>query len=253
MNMYSKTKSQNSTLLSFMLVLLASRRINQGSFVQQTTIPLIQLNNAGPGLGPNGGNATGGTGAGAGQSGRTDGTDDTNEPTDNYSDSQDEADANKQDNYGNTGSNTNDSGTGIGGTDYVGKTTGKTVDESMTDLVDAGSTTDILSSQDGATTSAQTTDAAVPENEDFIENMSGKPIKSGDIGSSNAGKDPSSEGGKYVETPRNADEPRRGTGSGSASNDRGERLDDIDSGTGSAQRGNQAGIDNRDEGIITDL
>jgi hypothetical protein len=186
----------------------------------------------------------GNAGSGSSQTGKTGGSDDfddANEPVDEFA-----SEGTQEENDDNNRITQNDP-------DAIGKMTGRTVDESVLDLTDGGTTGNMYSSSDGATTAGQVTtpsDAIESPQENY---GAGAVIKSGDIGSSNAGKDPSSPGGKYVEIPRKPGDRIPGTGSGSASNDRGERIEDIDSGTGSAQRGNQAGVDDPDEGTITDL
>lgn len=137
--------------------------------------------------------------------------------------------------------------------DAIGKMTGRTVDESVLDLTDGGTTGNMYSSADGATTAGQDTTPSEAIESPQENYGAGAVIKSGEIGSSNAGKDPSSPGGKYVEVPRKPGDRIPGTGSGAASNDKGDRIEDIESGTGAAQRGNQAGVDDPDEGTIIDL
>ncbi|QHT71074.1 hypothetical protein GXP67_32690 [Rhodocytophaga rosea] len=226
-----KTKHNNLFLTSVAMAALA--------YYKQT----IQANQGGPGNTSMDGNR-GSAGQGGNQTGNTGGSDDfddRNEPVNEFA-----SEGEQEENEDNKRITENDP-------DAIGKMTGRTVDESSLDLTDGGTTGNMYSSSDGATTAGQVTTPAEAIESPQENYGAGAVIKSGDIGSSNAGKDPSSPGGKYVEVHRKPGERIPGTGSGAASNDRGERIEDIDSGTGSAQRGNQAGVDDTDEGTIVDL
>lgn len=134
---------------------------------------------------------------------------------------------NEDSDYPDTGHTDTDTGTGTGGTDYVGKASGRNVDESIVgDVSGGGTTTGMYSTVGGATIGGVTTEQKAVSEEGDITDTHRSGI--GDTGAEAAKPDQSAKGG---------------TGTGAASNDRGARLDDIPTGTGSAQRGNQAGID----------
>jgi hypothetical protein len=112
----------------------------------------------------------------------------------------------------------------------------------VADTVSGGTTTGMYSTVGGATTGGVTTDDT---------NISGR-AEEGRAGDETiaAGKGrivtPETDG-KYPEP----DYTSGGTGSGAASNDRGANLHDIPTGTGSAARGNRAGVPDPNDGTIT--
>lgn len=139
-----------------------------------------------------------------------------------------------------------DTGTGAGGTDYVGQDTGNIVDDSLADTVAGG------------TTSGRTEVGA------SADNATGGDSGKGELGIT--GTNPERDDSEPTTPPAGpvsttlsgesatiSDEDRASgnTGSGSAMNDRGAWLDDIPTGTGSAQRGNRAGVGGEDQGKIT--
>jgi hypothetical protein len=242
MKTHLKNKHNNVLITGVTLAVLANYTRNKES-EPEAMFSAVQANQGGSGNTGRDGNR-GNSGIGGNQTGNTGGSDDfedRNEPNDQF-----ESEGEQEENEDNKRITQNDP-------DALGKMTGRTVDESVLDLTDGGTTANMYSSSDGATTAGQVTTSSEAIESPQENYGAGAVIKSGDIGSSNAGKDPSSPGGKYVEVPRKPGDRIPGTGSGSASNDRGERIEDIDSGTGSAQRGNQAGVDDPDEGTIIDL
>lgn len=138
-----------------------------------------------------------------------------------------------------------DTGTGTGGNDYVGQQTGNVVDDSIADTVAGG------------TTSGRTASGA------HADDATGGDLGKGELGNTGRiGGDSEAETqakGSPVsktlsgESATLSDEDRsagRTGGSGAYTNDNGSRLDDIPTGTGSAQRGNRAGMEDNDEGTI---
>jgi hypothetical protein len=139
-----------------------------------------------------------------------------------------------------------DTGSGAGGNDFVGQQTGNIVDDSIADTVAGG------------TTSGRTYVGA------HADDATGGASGAGDMGSSGIGRetedaDPSNATAGPVSTTLSGesatitDEDRAAGqtgGSGAFTNDRGAHLDDIPTGTGSAQRGNRAGMEDNDEGTI---
>lgn len=240
MKTHLKSKQYHLLLTGIALSLLALHKRNNAQTLLEPQLMDIEANQGESGnKGTDNGMGNSGTGGNqSGRSGNSGDFDDTDGPSNQIGSGSDESEDNNR-------INNNDP-------DVVGKMTGRNVDESVLDLTDGGTTANMYSSSDGATTSGQVTTPSEAVDSESENYGAGAVIKSGDIGSSNAGKDPSSPGGKYVEVPRKPTDRIPGTGSGAASNDRGERLHDIDSGTGSAQRGNQAGVDSPDEGTIID-
>jgi hypothetical protein len=138
-----------------------------------------------------------------------------------------------------------DTGTGTGDNDYIGRTTGNEVDDSIADTVAGG------------TTSGRTAAGASADNATGGDSGKGDLGTTGSIDHANQAEAPT-EGGPVSttlsgESATLSDEDRsagRTGGSGAYTNDDGSRLDDIPTGTGSAQRGNRAGMEDNDEGTI---
>lgn len=209
-----------------------------------TELPLIQLSNQTGNEGPTNSSGAGDNSgkAGAGKRGGDD---------DGFDDGFDEFNA----------ANDEDTGTGLGGSDYVGKATGNMIDDSVADTVSGGGTTGDKTSRVSGTTvggvigteaeiGGASTGGGIPK--------AGKAIKSGDIGASDAGKKPSGALGINDKSPKidiNEDDDLerkavdKGTGTGAAMNNI--NIADVDAGTGSAQRGNQAGVPDEDPGKIS--
>lgn len=139
-----------------------------------------------------------------------------------------------------------DTGTGAGGTDYVGQDTGNIVDNSIADTVAGGTAsgrTAVGASADNATggDSGKGELGITGTNPDRDDSEPTTP-PAGPVSTTLSGESA---------TVSDEDLAASGTGSGSAMNDRGARLHDIPAGTGSAQRGNRAGIGSDNEGKIT--
>lgn len=201
-------------------------------------LPSIQLSN-------NSGNGNGNSSAG-GNSGRA-GSGNTGGNDDDFDDFKTE--------------NNEDTGTGMGGSDYVGKATGNMIDDSIADTVSGGGTVgDKNSNVSGTTVGGITTDEAQLGNANSGSDTpkAGRAIKSGQPGASDAGKEPSGALGINDKSPKidiNEDDDQerksvdRGTGTGAAMNNLNEK--DVDAGTGSARRGNRAGMPDADTGTIS--
>ncbi|MDO1445160.1 hypothetical protein Q0590_02805 [Rhodocytophaga aerolata] len=157
--------------------------------------------------------------------------------------------------------NEEDTGTGMVGSDYVGKATGNMIDDSIADTVSGGGTVgEKTSDVSGTTVGGVTTSEAELGNANSGSDIpkAGKAIKSGEPGASDAGKEPSGALGINDKSPKTAiteddDQERkavdRGTGTGAAMNNLNE--EDADTGTGSARRGNRAGMPDEDSGTIS--
>ena len=172
--------------------------------------------------------------------GNDQGGDQRNDAEDNFDDQVNDL-ANEAGNGGRV-----DTGSGAGGNDFVCQQTGNIVDDSIADTVAGG------------TTSGRTYVGA------HADDATGGASGAGDLGSSGIGReteeaDPSNATAGPVSTTLSGesatitDEDRAAGqtgGSGAFTNDRGAHLDDIPTGTGSAQRGNRAGMEDNDEGTI---
>ncbi len=212
---------------------------------KESTFSGIQLsNNAGEGgSGSNNAGAGGNSGnAGAGRSGEDDGEFD--DGTDAFKAANDE-----------------DTGTGLGGSDYVGKATGNMIDDSIADTVTGGGTVGDKTSRVSGTTAGGIMGVETEIGGASIGGdtpKAGRAIKSGDIGASDAGKKPSGALGINDKSPKieiNEDDDLerkavdKGTGTGAAMNNI--NIADVDAGTGSARRGNQAEMPDEDTGKIS--
>jgi hypothetical protein len=223
------TGTANLTLLLWVLQLK----------IAEKQVAFIQLNNNSNSSQDS--NSTSGSSSGKAGAGNTGGNDDD---SDNFK-----------------ASNEEDTSTGLGGSDYVGKATGNMIDDSIVDTVSGGGTVgDKTSDVSGTTVGGVTTSEAELGNANYGSDIpkAGKAIKSGEPGASDAGKEPSGALGINDKSPKIAideddDKERkavdRGTGTGAAMNNLNEK--DADTGTGSARRGNRAGMPDEDSGTIS--